>query len=139
MGHCQSTYCLRIEEAMIQKVKTSFPFFGITQGCFPGNMKRSNWASKMVLEPEGGAGALIANSNYGWYWPGKGDGPSNRLHMMFYDSVFREGQRSLGKSLYRAKERLIDQAMTNTYMEWVVYQTNLFGDPEVQLKFPVSQ
>lgn len=139
LGHCETNYCFRLNEEMIPKIETSFPFFGITQGCFPGNMKRANWASKMVVGASAGAGALIANSNYGWYQPGGGDGPSNRLHTAFYDSVFSEGHRSLGKTLYRAKERLIEQATTNPYMEWVVYETNLFGDPEVQLKFPFTQ
>ncbi|NBT57772.1 hypothetical protein EBT16_03205 [bacterium] len=136
LGHCQTTYCLRLKAEEVPDLKTSFPFFGITQGCFPGNMRQSNWASQMINLVDGGAGALVANSNYGWYEPGGGDGPSNRLHTMFYDTVFNEGSRSLGKTLYRAKERLIDQAVSNTHMKWVLFETNLFGDPEVNLKFP---
>jgi hypothetical protein len=136
LGHCQTTYCLRLKAEVIPEVKTSFPFFGITQGCFPGNMRQANWASKMINLADGGAGALVANSNYGWYEPGGGNGHSNRLHTMFYDTVFKEGSRSLGKTLYRAKERLIDQANSNSYMRWVLYETNLFGDPEVALRFP---
>ncbi|MFM8270186.1 MAG: C25 family cysteine peptidase, partial [Pseudomonadota bacterium] len=136
LGHCQTTYCLKIKADLIPQVKTSFPFFGITQGCFPGNMRQSNWASQMINLVDGGAGALVANSNYGWYEPGGANGHSNRLHTMFYDTVFKEGSRSLGKTLYRAKERLIDQANSNSYMRWVLYETNLFGDPEVMLKFP---
>jgi len=136
LGHCQTTYCLRLKAEVIPEVKTSFPFFGITQGCFPGNMRQANWASKMINLADGGAGALVANSNYGWYEPGGGNGHSNRLHTMFYDTVFKEGSRGLGKTLYRAKERLIDQANSNSYMRWVLYETNLFGDPEVALRFP---
>lgn len=136
LGHCQTTYCLRLKADLVPELKTSFPFFGFTQGCFPGNMRQSNWASQMINLVDGGAGALVANSNYGWYEPGGGDGHSNRLHTMFYDTVFSEGSRNLGKTLYRAKERLIDQASSNSYMRWVLYETNLFGDPEVALKFP---
>ncbi|NDG25673.1 MAG: hypothetical protein EB120_00675 [Proteobacteria bacterium] len=136
MGHCQNTYCLKLNLDAIPKIKTSLPFVGFTQGCFPGNMRQTNWASKMVLQSEGGAGAFIANSNYGWYEPGGGDGHSNRLHTMFYDTVFREGSRVLGKTLYRAKERLISQALNDSYMLWVLFETNLFGDPEINLKFP---
>lgn len=34
-------------------------------------MRQANWASKMINLADGGAGALVANSNYGWYEPGE--------------------------------------------------------------------
>ena len=133
MGHANQTYCMRFNMSSIPNLKNSLPFFGMTQGCHPGDLSASNWASKLMTQKAGGAGAMIANSGYGWYSPGSNDGPSNRHHLMFYDVVFREGLREIGKVHYRAKERLTPDM--NSYIRYVIYETNLLADPELRLKF----
>jgi len=135
MGHASDTYCMRFKDTYIPQLTNDLPFFGITQGCHPGDLRKPNWASKMVLKRDGGAGAYIANSSYGWYMPNQTDGPSNRHHLVFYDSVFREGIRQLGRANNRAKERLIPQVQASSTLRKVVYETNLLGDPELRLKF----
>jgi len=136
MGHANESYCMRFNDSYIPKLKNQLPFFGITQGCHPGDIRKPNWASKLVLARDGGAGAMIANSSFGWYSPGSTtDGPSNRHHLVFYDSVFREGIRNLGKANNRAKERLIPQVQSSSTLRKVVCETNLLGDPELALKF----
>lgn len=136
MGHANETYCMRFKDTYIPQLKNQLPFFGITQGCHPGDIRKPNWASKLVLHRDGGAGAMIANSSYGWYSPGSTtDGPSNRHHLVFYDTVFKEGIRNLGKANNRAKERLISQAQSSSTIRKVLTETNLLGDPELALKF----
>lgn len=136
LGHASEGYCMRTNINSISKINTKQPFFAITQGCHPGNITKRNWATEMVLNPKGGAGAIIANSNYGYY-NGKGstDGPSNRFHLVFYDTIFRENIKNLGKIHFRAKQRLIPQINSDEFMRWVVYETNLLGDPELPLRF----
>ncbi len=79
---------------------------------------------------------MIANSNYGFYnGNGSTDGPSNNFHLAFYDSIFRDGERNLGKVHYHGKEKLIPEVTSSTIIRWVVYETNLLGDPEASFKF----
>ena len=133
MGHASNSYCMRYQSSEIGKLNNPIGFFGITQGCHPGDLHGPNWAAKMVLHPTGGAFAQIANSSYGWYSPGSSDGPSNRHHLVFYDSIFNEGTKELGKANMRAKERLLSQANSNLTLKKVLVETNLFGDPEFKL------
>lgn len=136
LGHANESNCMKFSTSRIPEVTNSEPFFGITQGCHPGNMKGKNWASLFVVSPHGGPAALVANSNYGFY-NGKGsdDGPSNHFHMVFYDTIFRDGERNLGRIHYKAKEKMIPEVTSSQLMRWVVYETNLFGDPELELRF----
>lgn len=136
MGHASQSYCMRLKSADISSLTNSVGFFSITQGCHPGDMHGANWAQKMVLHPTGGAFAQIANSSFGWYQPGSSDGPSNRHSQVFYDAVFSEGIRELGRANMRAKERLASQANSNQTIKKVLVETNLFGDPEFALQIP---
>jgi hypothetical protein len=134
VGHCDEVNCLKIDSANIPQLTNAIPFFALTQGCYPGNISVQNWASQLVLSPNGGAGAIVANSNYGFYTgDGSSDGPSNRFHLAFYDAIFQGGQKNLGKIHFQAKTMLIPQMQQDTTMQWVVYETNLIGDPELQL------
>ncbi len=136
LGHANETYDMRFSINDVGNVNNTEPFFGITQGCHPGNLKGKNWASAMVNSDAGGPAALVANSNYGYYnGQGSIDGPSNHYHLAFYDAVFRDGLRGLGKAHFKAKEKLIPEVTSDTIMRWVVYETNLFGDPELEFKF----
>ncbi len=135
LGHANETYCMRFDAEEIGGIHNTVPFFGITQGCHPGNLKTKNWASLLTVSSQGGAGAMVANSNYGWYEPNGDDGPSNHYHMAFYDTVFRDKIPQLGRAHYKAKEKLIPEVLSNAYIRWVVYETNLLGDPELALKF----
>ena len=135
LGHASETYCMRFQDTDIPKLTNPFPFFAITQGCHPGDLRGKNWASKLLLSNTGGAGAIIANSSFGWYQPNSSDGPSNRHHLVFYDTVFKEKITYLGKANQRAKERLLPQAASNTTLRKVLLETNLLGDPEIALKF----
>lgn len=133
LGHANETYCMRFKTTDMPTLKNTTPFFAITQGCHPGNLAGKNWAEQLIVSTDAGAAAVIANSSFGWYMPGSsGDGPSNRFHLVFYDSMFAEKIPQLGRASYRAKERLIPQ-LTDSTMKKVVYETNLFGDPELQL------
>ncbi len=136
LGHANESYCMRIDDSRIPEITNELPFFAITQGCHPGNLKGPNWASKLVVSDVGGAGAMVANSNYGFYdGQGSNDGPSNHYHLAFYDTVFRDGIRNLGWVHYKAKTKMIPEVTSSPIMRWIVYETNLLGDPELELRF----
>jgi hypothetical protein len=135
VGHCNEANCLKIDAANLPQLNNAIPFFLLTQGCYPGNLSVKNWASTLVLSPNGGAGAVIANSNYGFYdGNGSPDGPSNRFHLAFYDTLFRSGVKNLGKIAYQTKAELIPQMQQDPTMQWVAFETNLLGDPELALR-----
>ncbi len=133
-GHANQTYCMRFKSTAISGLTNSLPFFGITQGCHPGDLHGANWTASLMTFAGGGAGAMISNSGFGWYQPGSTDGPSTKQQLLFYDTAFKEGIRELGKIHYRTKERMIPD-MSQGIIRYVVYETNLFGDPELRLKF----
>jgi len=137
VGHANEALCMRLPAADIPRLINAIPFFAITQGCHPGNISVPNWASKLMNLPTGGAGAIIANSNYGFYaGQGSSDGPSNRFQLAFYDSYFRDGLKNLGKLHFQAKKKIAPQVQDDPTMLWVMYETNLLGDPELELKLP---
>lgn len=135
MGHCLSDYCMRFDISSIPDLKNSNGYFGITQGCHPGDLHGPNWAEQLIVHPSGGPFAQIANSSFGWFLPGGTDFPSNRQTQVLYDSIFREGIKEIGKANMRSKERLAPQAATNIWVKKVLVETNLFGDPEFHLAY----
>ncbi len=135
LGRADDNSGMRFSSSRINEITNEFPFFGITQGCLSGNLRKPNWASQLVTSSVGGAAAMIANSHYGFYTPGGSGGPSNQFHLAFYDTIFHDGARNLGLIHYRTKVKLIPSVQSANVMRWVVYQTNLLGDPELELRF----
>ena len=114
-----------------------------SQGCYPGAFDNWNYAgmytksdsiAEHFVTSEHGAFAVIMNSRYGW-----GLGPSQSFDREFFDAIFNENIRNLGKALQDSKEDNAGLVASSPYMRWCYYEINLLGDPETSIHEPLPE
>ncbi|MCD6176454.1 MAG: T9SS type A sorting domain-containing protein [Candidatus Cloacimonetes bacterium] len=114
--------------------------FAYTQGCYPAAFDEATSSSiecigeNMVIS-EHGLYAFIGNTRYGWYSPGNTNGPSQYYDIAFFEAMFNDDQRQLGKSLSQSRVELVNMALGSGVMRWVHYELVIFGDPSVGVKY----
>lgn len=102
-------------------------FFSI--GCWPAAFDKDCIAEHYLNNVNGGGSAFIGNSRYGWGSPGNpGWGYSEVIDRAFWRAIF-SGSPDLGSALSIAKARFIPYARWENVWRWVIYQTNILGDP----------
>jgi hypothetical protein len=132
LGHANSDYALRMNASRIPEFK-SRPAFFYSQGCYPNNPDIDNWTVQAVRLPEFGPAAMISNTRYGWYEPGRdGEGTSAVLHRTFWSKRFKDGVKALGFMNHQAKAAVLSVDRSNV-MVYTALESNLIGDPELDL------
>ena len=96
--------------------------------CMSGELTRSGClAERLMFFDEGGAVAVMFNSDYGWGTPPT-MGPSEWLEVYFAEQLFDNQVYEIGVAQAFAKDAL--QAMTGVPLTgWVIQANNLLGDP----------
>jgi hypothetical protein len=90
------------------------------------------------VETPHGAFAVIMNARYGLGSENTLYAPSQILDESFFTALFTENLRQLGKANHFSKESHIWHIDENG-IRWVYYETNLLGDPEVQIKPKIDE
>ena len=114
----------------------------ILRGCYNGSF--DNWhfggyytqdcfCRKNFLLWKQGEVACIANSRYGWYQPGGTNSSSQYYDRMFFDAIFGQNYTKIGDANRMSKETNVSIMQSNSNYRWVAYQTNLFGDPTMDI------
>ncbi len=112
-----------------------------TQGCYAGAFDNrgtsvGNYGADSITERftaiETSAVAMISHSRYGWGQQGSTNGVSQKFHRQWVDAIFTEEIAEIGETLNDCKIDNIPM-MDNGTMYWVYYETNLFGDPAMNL------
>jgi Peptidase family C25/Peptidase family C25, C terminal ig-like domain/Secretion system C-terminal sorting domain/Propeptide_C25/Dockerin type I domain len=149
LGHSSPTYNMKMNNSDI--TNANFTNNGITrgfaigysQGCYNGSF--DNWhfsgyyegedcfAEKITGGISGGYVACIANSRYGWYMPGGTNSSSQYYDRMFFDGIFGEGITKIGEVNQYSHEDDVSYMLTSSNMRWACYETNLFGDPSLDI------
>ncbi len=148
LGHSSPTYNMKMENQDL--TNNNFSNNGLTrgfaigysQGCYNGSF--DNWhyngyytedcfAEKMSAGISGGEVACIANSRYGWYMPGGTNSSSQYYDRMFFEGIFGEGISKVGEVNQYSHEANVSLMQNNSNMRWVCYETNLFGDPSLDI------
>ncbi|MFA5032450.1 MAG: C25 family cysteine peptidase [bacterium] len=91
------------------------------------------FAEHFLTATGGGAVASIMNSRYGW---GSGDNSiylSDQVDTSFYHAVFIDKIKHLGQAHAISKDNFIPNVWWYGYWPWVLYELNLFGDPELPM------
>jgi hypothetical protein len=101
-----------------------------TGGCHPGDYEVSDcfgeyWVFK---HPDKVGIGFIGNAGYGWYQRGCCSCLSGQYMVAFAKSLFDEGHHHLGDALNDHKN---DTPPGSGHMEYVFYELNLLGDPEM--------
>jgi hypothetical protein len=109
------------------------PFFFYDDSCDVGHFDSANCFSEVATTMEHGAFACITNSRSGWGGTAENplDSPTTQLTREFYHSFLGEGTFELGRAHLEAKVRCIWRI---SYTRYDIYQSTLFGDPELQLR-----
>ncbi len=132
LGHANSDYALRMKSGRIPEFK-SRPAFFYSQGCYPNNPDIDNWTIQATRFPEFGPAAMVSNTRYGWYQPGRnGEGTSAVLHRSFWSQRFKGGIRSIGQMNHFAKAEVLS-VDRSSLMIYTALESNLIGDPELDL------
>jgi hypothetical protein len=144
-GHGNHYYIFKTSGDEIRKFTNEKYFFLYSHSCLTGSFDNYNcWhgyleydciAEILTCEIPYGAFACILNARYGLGSEDKPEAPSGIYDESFFEALFTENIRELGRASHYSKEDNIWRIDENG-MRWCYYQTNLFGDPELSIKNP---
>ncbi len=148
LGHGNQNYALQMYNSDISTLTNDKYFFIYSQTCLAGSFDNYNpWsghvtddsaAEYFTVETPHGAFAVIMNARYGLGSENTLYAPSQILDESFFTALFTENLRQLGKANHFSKELHIWHIDENG-IRWVYYETNLFGDPELQIKPKIDE
>ncbi|MDD2889276.1 MAG: C25 family cysteine peptidase [bacterium] len=104
--------------------------------CFAGavdEVYNGDCLAEHLINTQGGGVASIMSSRYGW-----GDETgilwySEAVDTSFYGEVFNGNHWHLGEAHAVSKDNFVSYAAWNSELPWVIYELNLFGDPEMPM------
>ena len=145
LGHANTVYDMKLDDISDELI-TNDGFthelnIAYSQGCYAGAFDNRGddgqlWGDcigeKFIWGLTGGFAAFICNSRYGWGSGGNTDGPSQRFHREYVDAIFNDGKTLIGLANQESKEVVIPYA-DETVLRWCYYETNLLGDPAMDL------
>ncbi len=115
---------------------TNAPRYGLfySMGCWSAAIDYDCIAEHWNNSPGGGGIAYIGNSRYGWGSPGNpGNGTGDVFDREFFKKLFNEGLEQVGVAHAAHKDFYVEQARTNGYVRYTLYELNLLGDPETRI------
>ncbi|MGB2824653.1 MAG: C25 family cysteine peptidase, partial [Phycisphaerae bacterium] len=134
LGHADTDYVMKLDNDDVDELTNEELFFVYSQGCYPGNFVSDSIAEHFTTSTRHGAVAVVFNSRYGWGYYNDShatlDSASQRLNRQFWDALFGEGINRLGAMNADSHEDNI-WGVNDVAVRWVIYETNLFGDPAV--------
>ena len=144
-GHGYPNYMLKMGSSAFYTFENEKPFFIYSHSCLTGSF--DNYypggrygeddciAEILTCEIPYGAYACILNARYGLGSENSEIAPSGSYDESFYKALFIENIRELGGANHFSKQDNIWRINENGY-RWCYYQTNLFGDPQLRIKYP---
>jgi len=136
LGHASFDYNMKMYESDVDDLTNTKYCFIYSQGCDSGGFDNPYGydciAEEFTAKTMHGAFAGIWNARYGFFWSFSTDGDNQRLHRQFWDAVFGENKTTVGAANHDSKEDNLF-ILHRSCIRWVIYETNLFGDPAVNL------
>ncbi len=148
LGHSNVQYNMKMNNSDLNTsnfqndgITRSF-VIGYSQGCYNGsfdnretggNYSNGDCFAEKITTIATAEVACIANSRYGWYSPGGTGSTSQFVHRQFCDAIFGEEIFTIAYINSDSKEDNAVRFNSSGNMRWVVYQTNLFGDPSLDI------
>jgi len=138
-GHSNYFYNMRLSIDDVEMLTNEKPFFAYSTGCMAGGFDEEDCiAEYFTVKTPYAAFAGIWNTRYGW---GAGqdepydiiDYGSQRYAREFWDAIFGEGIKEIGRANQDSKEDNIWR-INELVMRFCFYELTLFGDPMAILK-----
>ena len=133
LGHANIDYVMKFRNPDGDALHNRDPLFAYSQGCLPGNFEADCIAEHLTTSNRSGMFAVVFNSRYGWGMQNSTDGPSQRFNRQFWDAFIEERLASLGAINADSHEDNL-WAINDPCIRWCYYETNLLGDPAVNLR-----
>jgi len=140
LGHANEVYNMKLDTSDVDALHnpSNRTCFIYSQGCIAGAYDYSDCiAEHFTVKTTHAAFAGVWNARYGFFWSYSTDGDSQRLHRQFWDAVFGENIPEIGRANHDSKEDNLP-IIGRSCIRWCYYETNLFGDPAVQITEEVS-
>ena len=149
LGHAGVGTAMKMSKSDVDALSNDKYFFGYSQGCYAGafdNRDRDgiylpyDSILEQFVTTSGGAFAFIGNSRYGFGRRSSTDSPSQRYDRQFWDAIFGEDIKNLGRANQDSKEDnvgSIDRSSDGNVMRFSYYAINLLGDPETPYRMPL--
>ncbi|MFC1662732.1 C25 family cysteine peptidase [Patescibacteria group bacterium] len=138
------SYCGDSGDTDLDQLTNTDYFLVYSQGCYPASFDNWNYegdytesdsiAEHFVLD-DNGAFAFVGNSRFGWGRFDSTDGPSQRFHRQFVDTMIVDGITNIAKANYQSKFKNFGN-LSDPYIRFVAYELNVIGDPETPIKMP---
>ncbi|HPE87293.1 MAG: C25 family cysteine peptidase [Bacteroidales bacterium] len=116
---------------------------GYSQGCYngsfdnrgtsPGSYDSQDSFAEYITNLARAEVACISNSRYGWYMPSSTNSSSQMYDREFFDALFGENISMIGAMNADSKEDNPGVFNANENYRWVAYESNLFGDPTLDV------
>ena len=133
LGHSSYDYNMRLSNYDVDLITNDKLCFIYSQGCNAGGFDEEDCiAEHFNVKTTNGAFAGIWNARYGFFWSHSTDGDSQRFQREFWDAVFGENIPEIGRANHDSKEDNIP-IIGRSMIRWCYYQTNLFGDPSINI------
>jgi len=139
MGHANYNYLFGLNPSSPGTMENTEYGIAYSQGCYPAAFDQAtsgnseSVAENFIFRPSGLL-AFIGNTRYGWYMPGNTNGVSEFFDIKYFEALFSQNIRQLGKALNYSKIQLLNETLSDIVYRWVYYEMVLFGDPSIELK-----
>ena len=125
-----------VDSVPYTQLKNTAPIFVYSQGCVAGSFDKDCIAEKLTTSSGYGCWGGVWNARYGWGAHNSTDSASQKVARQFWNAVFtttetKNGMIGLANQL--SHDRNASYASKDAYGRWVLYETNLFGDPIQQI------
>jgi hypothetical protein len=102
--------------------------------CHSGEFEYSDCWSEQFLKAPNGGGFYVGNSNYGWYSPGNpANGYSADFDRRYYTELVPNNHFHAGEANGEHKNYFVPTAKSDDTYRFILYELNLFGDPETPI------
>lgn len=145
IGHSTWKKSMKITNEEIRNLNINKPCFIYSQGCYAGAFDYGNIilkkfkedcpAESFTVQSNGAVFAGIWNTRLGTSDEFQGtNGPSQIFNREFWDAIFKENIRDIGKALQDSKKDTLQVYPLDPEVKYCYWEITLFGDPAVELK-----
>ncbi|MBR6020857.1 MAG: leucine-rich repeat protein [Kiritimatiellae bacterium] len=137
LGHGNYNWNMKLSSSVVdQKIRNSSPIFVYSWACISGAFDKDCVAEHFMTSSKYGCFGGVWNARYGLGSSNGTDGPSHRFERHFWNAAFtvsdsNHGTAGLANQL--SHERNASYAKNILNYRWVLYESNLFGDPIQQI------
>lgn len=137
LGHGNYNWNMKLSSSVVdQKIRNSSPIFVYSWACISGAFDQDCVAEHFMTSSKYGCFGGVWNARYGLGSSNGTDSPSHRFERHFWNAAFtvsdsNHGTAGLANQL--SHERNASYAKNILNYRWVLYESNLFGDPIQQI------